>query len=179
MLRLTKREHISTRELSLHPERDFSEAPLHDFPVMTPESMYLVRFLVQRVVALFRPLRPFTQSSGRCKSDCIGYENVSVGAGAFAHCAGDCNFVGGEGFLLYTGQGNPERLGRREKDARDPLGKGPVDSHLWAQSPLSYLTALPAHPVEPRARRGSCRFAPVRKRHGHPNGSSHPSEVIP
>src|SRR5260221_11815663 len=31
--------------------------------------------------------------------------------------------------------------------------------YLWASSPPSYLSALPAHPVELRARRGRCRCA--------------------
>ncbi len=33
---------------------------------------------------------------------------------------------------------------------------------LWASSPLSYLAAPATHPVELRARIGSCRFAPLR-----------------
>src|SRR3974390_1426296 len=32
---------------------------------------------------------------------------------------------------------------------------------LWAASPPSYLSAPPAHPVELRARRGSCRLGPT------------------
>lgn len=32
---------------------------------------------------------------------------------------------------------------------------------LWATSPRMYLSALPAHPVELRARRGRCRFGPI------------------
>jgi hypothetical protein len=36
---------------------------------------------------------------------------------------------------------------------------GAARLRLWAASPPSYVSAPPAHPVEPRARRGSCRFA--------------------
>jgi len=36
---------------------------------------------------------------------------------------------------------------------------GAARLRLWAMSPPSYVSAPPAHPVEPRARRGSCRFA--------------------
>lgn len=37
------------------------------------------------------------------------------------------------------------------------LGAGRL--HVWASSPLSYLAAPPAHPVEPRARISRCRSA--------------------
>jgi hypothetical protein len=36
---------------------------------------------------------------------------------------------------------------------------GAARLRLWAKSPPSYVSAPPAHPVEPRARRGKCRLA--------------------
>ncbi len=50
--------------------------------------------------------------------------------------------------------------------ARGPFTSGPAEVWLWAWSPFCYLAAPTAHPVEPRARIGSCRSA-------HPGAGAH------
>jgi len=66
---------------------------------------------------------------------------------------------------------SPHSFTKQDQGAGD-LGAARLG--LWALSPLSYLSAPPAHPVEPRARRGKCRRAlSARRTDGLVDQSSH------
>ena len=56
------------------------------------------------------------------------------------------------------GTGRGERTDSRDL-LRGAVHLGAGRLHLWASSPMSYLAALSAHPVELRTRIGSCRSA--------------------
>lgn len=74
------------------------------------------------------------------------------------------------GLLLASGSGQGDSLLRAWCERTVHLGAGRIQA--WAWSPLSYLAALPVHPIELRARIGRCRTVRLSTRRLGPDSAS-------